>query len=178
MKLSQYSTNGFSRGAPFFVESVWYFVNAWAFSSCFPGSSWRKFLLRAFGARVGDGVVIKPGVKVKFPWRLVIGCDTWVGEGVWIDNLDWVFIGSNVCISQGAFFCTGNHDWSSESFDLITNSITIEDCAWVGAFSSVCAGTYIPEGAVLCQSSFAVGCLEPWTVYSGNPALRVKERAR
>lgn len=67
-------------------------------------------LLAAFGAKLGRGVVIKPGVRVKFPRKLAIGDHSWIGERVWIDNLAPVEIGANCCISQGAYLCAGSHD--------------------------------------------------------------------
>ena len=68
------------------------------------------------------GVVIKPNVKIKYPWNLYIGNNSWLGEKVWIDNLDIVSVGNNCCISQGAYLLTGNHDYRSEyfGFDYLT----------------------------------------------------------
>lgn len=83
-------------------------------------------LLQAFGAKVGQRVRIKPGVRVKFPWRLTVGDHVWIGEDTWIDNLDEVTIESNVCISQGVYLCTGNHDWGHPHFALRTGPIHLE----------------------------------------------------
>ena len=69
-------------------------------------------MLTMFGARIGANVVLKPNIRVKFPWRLRIDDNSWVGQDVWIDNLAQVDIGSDTCISQGAYLCTGSHDWS------------------------------------------------------------------
>ena len=49
----------------------------------------------------------------------------WIGDEVLILSLAPVKIGSNVCISQRAFLCTGSHDFRSEGFDLITKPIEI-----------------------------------------------------
>ncbi|QFT48728.1 Galactoside O-acetyltransferase (plasmid) [Roseivivax sp. THAF40] len=170
------SNNKFSRGAPRFVEALWIFVSAMFVTSWLPGSAWRCTLLRLFGARIGRGVVIKPGVQVKFPWRLHIGSHTWIGEHAWIDNLAVVTIGDHACISQGVYLCTGNHDWSRGSFDLITQPILIEDGAWVGAFSKLAPGTIMRKRAVLTLGSVGSRELEPNTVYRGNPAKRVMPR--
>ena len=105
--------------------------------------------MRAFGARIGEGVVIKPGVRIKFPWRLAIGRDSWIGEHVWIDNLAAVKIADNVCISQGCYICTGSHDWSSASFDLLTRNVVVERYAWICAMTTLAPGTRVGEGAVL-----------------------------
>ena len=80
-------------------------------------------------------MVIKPSVNIKYPWRLTIGSFVWIGEGVWIDNLENVVIGDNVCISQGAMLLCGNHNYKKTTFDLIVGSITLEDGVWVGAQS-------------------------------------------
>ena len=105
-----------------------------------PGSRLRIVILRIFGACIGSGVVIKPHVKVKFPWRLSIGANSWIGEGVWIDNLAEVKIGSNACISQGAYLCTGSHNWAVPTFDLVVRPIEIGDEVWICANTSVGPG--------------------------------------
>src|SRR5262249_15055853 len=93
-------------------------------------SFFKKRLLRLFGAKIGEGLVLKPYVQIKYPWLLKIGENVWIGEGVWIDNLGEVSIGDNVCISQGAYLLMGNHDYKKESFDLIVAPISIEDGVW------------------------------------------------
>ena len=66
-----------------------------------------------FGAKIGKGVIIRPGVSVKYPWKLQIGDNTWIGENVWIDNLSNIIIGKNVCVSQGAMLLSGNHNYKN-----------------------------------------------------------------
>jgi putative colanic acid biosynthesis acetyltransferase WcaF len=158
------------------VEAIWLLVQ-WAFvSSWLPGSAHRRWLLRVFGAKVGKGVQIKPGVRVKFPWRLEIGDHSWIGEDVWIDNLALVTIGPNCCISQRAYLCTGSHDWSRPTFDLIVRPIQIGQAAWIAACSTVAPGVTIGDGAVLAFGSVAVRDLEPWTIYAGASARPIRKR--
>ena len=102
-------------------------------SSSFPGTIWRKLILIIFGAKLGKSIRLSPGIKIKMPWRLSIGDYSWIGEDVWIDNLAMVKIGNNVCISQGAYFCTGNHNFKKENFNLICESIFIESESWIGS---------------------------------------------
>ncbi len=178
MKLLNYSNEDFQRGCSIFTEFIWIIVNALFVSSWLPGSMHRRFLLRIFGANIGRGVCIKPGVYVKFPWRLSIGDYSWIGENVWIDNLDQVDIGSDCCLSQGAYLCTGSHDWGRETFDLITSPIKISDQVWICAQSRVAPGVEIGQGAILAFASVAMKNLDPWTIYHGNPSKAVRSRVR
>jgi putative colanic acid biosynthesis acetyltransferase WcaF len=177
VRLDQFSNSNFDRGRSSFVEFLWMVVQSLFVSSWIPGSAHRAILLRFFGARIGESVNLKPFLKVKFPWRLEIGDHTWIGEGVWIDNLVPVKIGKHCCISQGAYFCTGSHDWSVSSFDLLTSPINVDDGAWVCASCVVAPGVKIGAGAVLSLGSVAARDLEPWTIYRGNPAMKIRPRS-
>lgn len=133
-------------------------------------------LLKLFGAKVGSGVVIKPGVNIKYPWKLIIGDFSWIGEDVWIDNIEQVIIGSNVCISQGAMLLTGNHNYKSVSFDLVIGSITLEEGVWIGAQAVVCPGVSCGSHSILTVGSVAPKNLEPYSIYQGNPAIKIRNR--
>jgi putative colanic acid biosynthesis acetyltransferase WcaF len=178
MKLSEFDNRAFERGRPSWVEACWRVLEGLLFASWLPGSGWRAGLLRLFGARIGRGVVIKPRVRVKFPWRLEVGDHSWIGESVWIDNLAPVRIGHDCCLSQGAYLCTGSHDWVARRFDLVVKPITIADRAWLAAGSRLAPGVAVGEGAVLGLGAVATGDLQPWTIYAGNPAVPVRERRR
>jgi putative colanic acid biosynthesis acetyltransferase WcaF len=175
-RLKEYSNGQFLRGRSRVIEGMWLLVQWLLVSSWIPGAAHRRWLLRAFGADIGERVNIKPGVRVKFPWRLSIGKHSWIGADVWIDNLAQVTIGPNCCISQGSYFCTGNHDWSQQTFDLVARAIRVETGAWVAAHSIVGPGVVIGEGAVLGLGSVATKDLRPWTVYQGAPAVPVRAR--
>jgi putative colanic acid biosynthesis acetyltransferase WcaF len=175
--LSTYSSRGFERGASALAELVWMLVSAIFFRhSLAVCSGWKVGVLRAFGAEVGRGVVIKPSVQIKFPWKLRIGNHVWIGEHVWIDNLDRVTIGDSACLSQGAMLLCGNHDFTKTTFDLVTRPITIEEGAWVGARAIVGPGVRMGSHAVLTAGSVATRDLEPYTIYQGNPADPKKPR--
>ena len=177
VELSKFNNSNWPRGRPLFVELFWQALSWFFVESWIPGTVYRLWLLKLFGAKIGRGVVIKPRVRVKFPWRLVVGDHTWIGEDVWIDNLAPVTVGSNVCISQGAYLCTGSHDWNLSTFDLIVKPIAIGDGAWVSAKSTVGPGVMIGEGAVLGLGSTTSKDLEPWCVYAGNPVSFVRKRS-
>jgi putative colanic acid biosynthesis acetyltransferase WcaF len=136
----------------------------------------KRTVLRLFGARVGADVIIKPGVHVKYPWRLRVGDNCWLGERCWIDDMEDVTLGDNVVVSQGAYLCTGNHDWSDPGMGLTPQPIVVEDGAWIGAFARVAPGTRIGEESILVLGAVTLGDTEPRGIYAGDPAELVRRR--
>ncbi|MCP9849801.1 WcaF family extracellular polysaccharide biosynthesis acetyltransferase [Cyanobium sp. Morenito 9A2] len=161
----------FTAGAPRVVQLVWFCVGSPLLAARWlPGSAWRVGLLRAFGARLGRQCRIKPGLRVKYPWRLVAGEACWLGEAVWIDNLAPVHLGDRVCLSQGAYLCTGNHDVRRPGFDLLLGPIELGDDAWIGARAVLAPGTRVGAGTVVALAAVASGDLGAGVIYAGHPA--------
>ncbi|MBR6115849.1 MAG: WcaF family extracellular polysaccharide biosynthesis acetyltransferase [Paludibacteraceae bacterium] len=174
--LSQYNKAGYRPRRNAFVRGLWYVTNMLFFKTAWcPCYGWKRALLRMYGAKVGARVVIKPGVNIKYPWRLTIGDNSWIGENVWIDNLADVRIGQNCCISQGAMLLCGNHDYTKAGFDLLTGEIVLKDGAWVGAKAVVCPGVTMGAGSVLTVGSVATKDLAADGIYQGNPAVLKKK---
>ncbi len=164
-------------GASAFKQVLWYVINILFFKNGFSiSSSLKVSLLRSFGANIGKGIVIKPCVNIKYPWKLSIGNYAWIGEHVWIDNIAVVTIGDNVCLSQGSLLLTGNHNYKTPTFDLLPGSIILEEGVWIGAKAIVCPGVVCASHSVLSVASVANGNLLPYGIYKGNPALKVGER--
>ncbi|PID92040.1 MAG: colanic acid biosynthesis acetyltransferase WcaF [Bacteroidetes bacterium] len=178
VNLSAYKPRKGLAGKGFYVLAPWYITHIVVFMNPFCTSyRLKRLLLKLFGAKLGKKVVIKPRVHIKYPWKLRIGDHCWIGEEVWIDNLDEVEIGSNVCLSQGAMLLCGNHDYSKPGFDLMTAGIRIEEGAWVGARATIVPGCHIGEHAVVQAGSVAGGSLKARTIYRGNPAVGIKDRS-
>ena len=149
---------------------AWHVVGALAFQSALVlPSCCKAALLRAFGATVGRGLVIKPRVTIKYPWFLRLGDHVWLGEGVWIDNHVTVTIGSNVCISQGAYLFTGNHDWNDPLFRFFCRPITVEDGVWVAARAIVCPGSVLARMSVVGAGVVWRGTSAPACAYADPP---------
>ncbi len=164
-------------GASRLKQLLWYCVNALFFINPFNFSSGIKvWLLKRFGSVVGKKVIIKPGVNIKYPWLLIIGDYSWIGEKVWIDNLVTVTIGKNVCLSQGAMLLTGNHNYNRATFDLIVKGIELQDGVWIGAMSVVGPGVICESHSVLSAMSMASKNLSTYKIYLGNPAVEVRDR--
>lgn len=176
MNLASYKSR-YKHQKSLLIQFAWYYASLLVFESAwFPFYRFKIRLLRLFGAQIGHGLVLKPKVYIKYPWMLEVGSDVWIGEGVRIDNLAKIKIGSDVCISQNAFLLTGNHDYRSDCFDLMIGSITVEDEVWVGAAVVVCPNTTLKKGTVVGVGSVISGTTICDHVYRGNPAVLKRSR--
>ncbi len=178
VRLDQFNASkNLNRGAGKLKEACWYLCKCAFFLSPFPfPSAFKCWLLRLFGARVGIGVVIKPRVNIHMPWKLEIGNHCWLGEEVFILNLDTISIGNQVCISQRAFICAGNHDFRDPAFSYRNGPIILRDGVWIGACCFVAPGVEIGTDTVVTAGGYVTTSLEGNGVYQGNPAKFLKPR--
>lgn len=177
VNLAAFDGSEFDKGAGKLKIMLWYMVNAMLVRASWnPLMKVKIGLLRMFGAKIGSGLVIKNNVVIKSPWNLTIGNDCWIGENVWIDNLDLVTIGDNVCISQGAMLLTGNHDYTVHNMPYRNAPISIKDGAWIGAQTVVCPGVTVHENALLTVGSVTTKDMESNGIYQGNPVVKIRER--
>ena len=169
--LSRYRVPPGFRGRPAVVVQVWWLVQATLFA-CSPQVlyGWRNWLLRLFGARIGRGVIVRPSVRVTYPWKLTIGDRCQIGDGAELYTLAPITIGADVVVSQRAYLCTGSHDHRSPTFDIWAKPIVIEDQAWVAADVFVHPGVTVGFGAVVGARSTLLRDAEPCGLYVGNPA--------
>lgn len=140
--------------------------------------AWRAMLLRAFGAKMGLNCHFYPGSRIWAPWNLVCADQVTAGDGAEIYNPAPIHLGSHAILSQDAYLCGATHDFDDLAFPLIAFSMNIGAYAWVCARASVGPGVNVSEGAVLGLGAVATRDLEPWGVYAGVPAVKVKERKR
>jgi putative colanic acid biosynthesis acetyltransferase WcaF len=141
-----------------------------------PFHSWRAFLLRVFGAKLGPNCHFYPRSRVWAPWNLECADGVTLGDEAEIYNPSLVTMGSHAIVSQQAYICGATHDYNDPAFPLISFPMSLGAYSWVCARASVSPGVNVGEGAVLGLGSVATRDLEPWTVYAGVPAQRVKQR--
>lgn len=139
------------------IAELLFVTNPWQISS-----GLRVRVLRMFGAEIDDGVIFRPRTRVKFPWKLHIGANSWIGEGVWFHNQDHIYIGHDVVISQETFLTTGSHAHRRD-MALITRPITIEDGVWITSRAMILGGAHIGRSALV----------SPMTVVSGSVAANM-----
>lgn len=147
--LRDFTGDGYSAGRSKLWQAAWFATMNLVFMTWWCPKALRPRLLRAFGADIGDRVFIRHRVRVLWPWKLSIGDDSWIGEDVWLLNLEPIAIGSDVCLSQGVFLCTGSHDARSPSFEYDNGPVTVEDGAWIAAQALVLRNVNIGAGAVI-----------------------------
>lgn len=131
--------------------ALWMLISALIFRPSLPILPYRAkaALLSLFGASIGNNLVVKPSVHIKYPWFLEIGDNVWIGEDVWFDNPGKIKIGSNVCISQGAYLVTGNHNLKKSTFDFFSGPIEVADRCWICAKAIIPPGSKIEPGTVV-----------------------------
>ena len=174
--LSSYDNAWYSPGRSRLVRGLWYFVQPGGFRERLVSTGrLKRWLLRLFGARIGRGLVIKPGVWIKYPWRLDVGDHCWIGQGVWIDNLADVRLGSHVCVSQQVYICTGSHDYRKRTFDLVTRPVEVGNGAWLGARALILGGVSVGANAVVAAGSVVTKDVPAAAVVAGNPARPLEE---
>jgi putative colanic acid biosynthesis acetyltransferase WcaF len=137
----------------------------------------RRAALVAFGARIGTGVLLRPRLRVRFPWKLTIGDRSWIGEDVWLHNQDQLTIGSDVVISQGTFVTTGSHAVRRD-MALITRPVVIGDGAWVTARCIVLGGSRIGVSAVIKPGTVVNGEVPDGVVFGQSGGVVLGERFR
>jgi putative colanic acid biosynthesis acetyltransferase WcaF len=167
------------RGRPAWYVQLWWLADSVLFRpspQIFYG--WRRFLLRAFGATIGKGVLIRPSATITYPWKLSIGDWSWVGDHATLYSLGEITIGASSVVSQHAYLCTGSHDYSRPSFDLYAKPITVEAESWIAAHVFVGPGVTVGCGAVIGACSVVLKDVPGMTICAGNPLRVVGSRER
>ncbi|MDP3620187.1 MAG: putative colanic acid biosynthesis acetyltransferase [Ramlibacter sp.] len=160
------------------ARACWYLVY-WSLFRLTPTPlhSWRAFVLRCFGARIGKRVKIYASAKIWAPWNLSMGDDSCMGPGVDCYCVDRIDIQARAIVSQRSFLCTASHDYQQPGLPLVTAPIRIERDAWVTAEVYVGPGVTFHAGAVALARAVVVKDVPAWAVVAGNPAVQVRMRA-
>jgi putative colanic acid biosynthesis acetyltransferase WcaF len=138
--------------------------------------SLRRFMLRAFGAKIGAGVRIRPGVEVTYPWKVSIGDNSWLGDDVTLYSLGPISIGANSVVSQNVYICAADHDYSDAAFPIRARAVTIGDQVWIASDAWVGPGVTVGDGTVVGARSTVVADLPPGMICVGSPCRSIKPR--
>jgi putative colanic acid biosynthesis acetyltransferase WcaF len=175
--LSSFEMPSNFRGRPAIVVQMWWLVQSTLF--CLSPQfmyAWRRWLLCLFGAKIGQGVLIRSSARVTYPWKLTIGNYSWVGDDTVLYNLGKIEIGSNVAIAHRVYLCTGFHDYENPNFTIRESSITVEDEVWLPNDVFIGPGVRIGHGTVVGARSSVFHDLPPMMLCYGNPAKPIRSR--
>ena len=176
-KLDRFRVPPGFRGQNAVVVMLWQFVQSTLFAlSPQPFFAWRRLLLRLFGAKIGRKVLLRPTVRVTYPWKTEIGDFSWIGDHVELYSLDRISIGSHSVISQRSYLCTGSHDMNDIAFSYITAPIVVDDQVWIASDVFVAPGVKVGRGAVVGARSTVLKNIPPEVVASGEPARVIRSR--
>lgn len=165
------------RGKPGWYVQLWWLIQALLFNTSPQFMyKWRSFLLRLFGAKIGKDVIIRPSVRVTYPWKLTIGDYAWIGDNVELYTLGEIVIGNNAVVSQRSYICTASHDHTKSTFDIYSVKTVIEDEAWVATDVYVAPGVTIGRGAVIGARSSVFSDMPAGMICVGSPAKPIKPR--
>src|SRR5207244_5085179 len=131
---------------------------------------WRVFLLRLFGAKIGNNVRIRPSVKITYPWKVTIGDYVWIGDECWLHSLGEIKIGSHVAIAHRVYFNTGGHDYNKKTFDIFSKPLLIEDECWITNDVYIAPGATIGIGTIVSARSSVLKTLPPGKICVGMTA--------
>jgi len=176
-KLNQFHLPKGFRGRGAFTVQLWWLIQhtLFAMSPQFM-YGWRCFLLRCFGAKIGEKVIIRPTARITYPWKLTIGDFSWVGDNAELYTLGEIEIGSNVVISQKSYLSAASHDYQVETFDIYAQKITIKDEVWLATDVFVAPGVTVERGALVGARSSVFEDMPEGMICLGSPAKPVKPR--
>lgn len=165
------------RGRSAFIVQLWWIIQALLFNTS-PQFlySYRCWLLRIFGAKIGKNVLIRPSVKITFPWKLTIGNSAWIGDEVVLYTLGDIYIGDNSVISQRSYLCAADHDYTEISFPIRAKPIRIEKEVWVATDVFVGPSVHLGVGCVIAARSSVFKDMPNSFVCMGNPCKPLKPR--
>lgn len=170
INLQRYDQTHFDRGRPGWMVLLWWLLQAIVFP--LTPHFWhlpRIWLLRKFGATIGQGVIIRPTARFTYPWKVSIGDWSWIGDDAVIYSLDRIEIGSHCIISQKSYLCTGSHDIHDPAFALKTAPIAIGNGAWVAADCFIAPGVTIGANAVIGARSTVLKSMPEQMICWGYP---------
>lgn len=175
--LSKFSLPVSFRGRSKVTVQLWWIIQSTLFSwSPQVLYGWRRFLLRLFGAKIGKNVLIRSTVKVTYPWNIIIGDYSWIGEDCVLYSLGKITIGSHVALAHKVYLNTGGHDYKKETFDIFESPVVVEDECWLTNDVYIAPGVTIGKGSIIGARSTVLKSMPPGKICVGMPAKPIKNR--
>ena len=136
------------------------------------------YLLAQVLGHVGEGVDIRPPLRVDYGHNISIGDGSWVNYGMTVLDVAPVAIGADVLIGPNCALYTAIHPtepgprrakWESSA------PITLEDNVWLGGSVVVCPGVTIGENSIIGAGAVVTRDIPANCIAVDNPARVVKD---
>ena len=136
------------------------------------------YLLAQVLGQVGEGVDIRPPLRVDYGHNISIGDGSWVNYGMTVLDVAPVAIGADVLIGPNCSLYTAIHPtepgprrakWESSA------PITLEDNVWLGGSVVVCPGVTIGENSIIGAGAVVTRAIPANCIAVGNPARVIKD---
>jgi putative colanic acid biosynthesis acetyltransferase WcaF len=170
--LKDFDKAGYDKGGSIIKQILWLMVSGAILRQWWCPNKLRIGIIRLFGGSIGDGTLIRHNVKIHWPWKLTVGNECWIGEDVWILNLEPVTIGNNTCISQGVLLCTGSHDRRSPKFAYDNAPIVVGDGVWVAVRATILRGVTLGDRSVVGAQALVSSDVPAQSMVTAASALR------
>jgi putative colanic acid biosynthesis acetyltransferase WcaF len=177
LRLDEADRSGFDYGRSRFLVFLWFTIQDTLFRfSPVPCYAFRRWLLKLFGCKIGEKVIVRPRARLHYPWRIEIGDYSSVGDDVWLYSIASIKIGSHSVISQRSFLCTASHDYLDPQFKTINEPIVVGDGVWIAADVFINPGVTIGDNAVIGARSSVFQDMPGDMICYGSPCRPVKKR--
>lgn len=141
-----------------------------------PSHHFRRFLLRAAGARIGKGSSVHMGLSFFSVKNLKIGQDTIIGRNAFLDGRAPIFIGNHVDIASSVMIYSSEHDINSEDFHATLAPVEIGDYVFIGPRVIILPGVKVGRGAVVAAGAVVTKDVSEYAIVGGVPAQVIGER--
>jgi putative colanic acid biosynthesis acetyltransferase WcaF len=170
----------YDKGRGVLAQALWVGLQGTIFTRVWCPNRLRIALLRAFGAQIGDGVLIRHRVRIQWPWNLTVGDNSWVGSDVELYNLDHITIGNDVWTGHHVYITDQNHGYENVALPISQQSqperaVVIGDETWLGYGSVVLPGVTIGKHVVIGANSVVTRDIPDYSVAVGSPARVVRK---
>ena len=99
-----------------------------------------------------------------------------LGEGVDAYSLGEIEIQSGATVAQDAYICTGTHDFTKPSMQLITKKIIIGPNSFIGARAMILPGVKIGKNSIIGAQAVVTKDTKTDEIVAGNPAKIIGKR--
>ena len=133
-----------------------------------------RYLLAQVIGSVGEGVDIRPPLRVDYGHNITIGDGSWVNFGLTALDVAPIVIGQDVLIGPNCSLYTAIQPGPRRAKWESAAPITLEDNVWLGGSVVVCPGVTIGENSIIGAGAVVTRDIPANSIAVGNPARVIR----